>query len=114
MIHYVFTVYDSKAEAFLPPFFLHTKGLAIRSFINAATDERHEFYRHPGDYTLFCIGRWDDNSGAMEPRQNFENLGTALTVRRSVDRAAETAESQANGSLQFDLEDSIKGVADNG
>ena len=80
MKHYVFTVFDSKAAAYLPPFFLHTKGLAIRAFGEAACDSNHQFGRHPADFTLFCIGRWDDNTGKFEQNRSFEDLGTALGI----------------------------------
>lgn len=60
MIHKIFTVYDSKAKAYLPPFFLHATGLAIRAITDCVDDPEHQFYRHPADYTLFECGTFDD------------------------------------------------------
>lgn len=60
------SVRDEKIEAFLPPFFVRTKGEGIRSFTEAASDEKHQFCRHPDDYVLYCVGVFDDNSGRFE------------------------------------------------
>ncbi len=74
----VFSVYDSKVEAFLQPFFAPTKGAALRSFTDACNSGDHEFNRHAGDYTLFLIGSYDEKSSLLEPC-TLENLGVALT-----------------------------------
>jgi len=60
MKHKIFTIFDSKAKAYLTPFFLHEDGMAIRVFADCINDETHQFGKHPEDYTLFCIGSWDD------------------------------------------------------
>lgn len=78
MIHKIYSVYDSKAEAFLPPFFLGTRGLAIRTFADAANREDHNFRRYAADYTLFELGEFDDSSGKFFMKEAAENLGTAL------------------------------------
>lgn len=75
-----FCVYDSKAEAYLRPFFAETKGLAVRSFSAACNDPASEFYKWPGDYTLFLIGGYDQATGhllAAEP----VSLGVAVTFK---------------------------------
>lgn len=61
MKHKIFSIYDSKAEAYLPPFFIHTEALAIRAFADAVNQPGHAFNAHPEDYTLFNCGAWDDN-----------------------------------------------------
>lgn len=61
-----FTVYDSKAQAYLPPFFLTAEGLASRSYADCINSESHQFAKNPGDYTLFIIGTFDDSSGSLE------------------------------------------------
>lgn len=59
----IFSVYDSAAQAFMQPFFAVSKGSALRSLTDAVNDEKHEFSKHAGDYTLFLLGSFDDNSG---------------------------------------------------
>jgi len=65
MKHKVFSVFDDKAKAYLPPFFLHTSGMAFRAFQDACRDEGHQFCKHPEDYVLFEIGEFDDVKGVL-------------------------------------------------
>jgi hypothetical protein len=74
----VFSVYDSKAEAYLRPMFLQTKGLALRSFIEAVNDPKQDIHRYAADFTLFELGEWDDETGTMEMLPHRRNLGCAL------------------------------------
>lgn len=60
MIIKIFTVFDSKAEAYMQPFFVQSKGQAIRSFTEAANDSNHQFNKYPADFTLFELGDYDD------------------------------------------------------
>lgn len=62
MIHLKFTIYDTKAEAYLPPFILPTRAMAIRIFTDCCNDDGHAFGKHPHDYTLFQCGTFDDNT----------------------------------------------------
>lgn len=62
MIYLVYSVYDDKAKAYLPPFFLPTEGMAKRTFADAVNDHNHQFGRHPEDYTLFYLGKFDDSN----------------------------------------------------
>ncbi len=73
----IFSVYDSKAQAYLPPFFLPMSGQATRIFQNCANDKAHAFGANPLDYTLFHIGEFDDASGAIDSKTAPLNLGTA-------------------------------------
>ena len=78
MIHQIFTVHDSKAEAYLPPFYLPARGAALRSFSDTANDASHAFNQHPGDYTLFALGTYDDSSSSFDLLPTPLNLGLAL------------------------------------
>lgn len=64
MNHLLFTVYDEKAEVFMPPFFVPTIGLATRAFSDCVNGE-HQFAKHPQDYTLFQLGHFDDSNAEM-------------------------------------------------
>ncbi len=72
-----FSVYDAAAEAYLPPMFLETKGMCIRSFADAVNEEGHAFGRHAADYTLFHIGWFDSLSGELE-MITPDSMGNAL------------------------------------
>lgn len=66
MKYEVFTVYDSKAEAYLLPFYMQNQNMAIRSFNDSLNNPETPFNRHPQDYTLFHIGYYSDRDGVME------------------------------------------------
>jgi len=78
-----FSVYDSKAEAYLRPFFAETRGLALRSFRDAANDPTAEMCVHAADYTLFEVGSFDQVKGEFTPSVPV-TLGNALTFKEKV------------------------------
>ncbi len=72
----MFTIYDSKAEAYLPPFFLPTEGMAARTFQECCNSADHQFGKHPHDYTLFKLGTFDDKTANIETER--QTLGNGL------------------------------------
>lgn len=77
MIISIYAVFDSKAGAYLPPFFMHNDNLAKRAFIDCVNSDDHQFATHPDDYTLFCIGILDDNTAEITPATP-QTLGNGL------------------------------------
>lgn len=63
----VCSVFDSKVGAYATPFFVRTKGEAIRSFEDACKDDKLPFRQHRGDYRLCMLGEYDDSSGQLVP-----------------------------------------------
>lgn len=61
MKHKVFSIFDVKAQAYLPPFYMPETAMAIRVFSDCVNSGDHQFGKHPGDYTLFEMGVWDDS-----------------------------------------------------
>lgn len=61
----VFSVYDSKVGAYLAPFFCRASGEAVRAFISAVNAADHDFRRFPEDYSLFELGEFHDETGAL-------------------------------------------------
>lgn len=74
----IFTVYDQQAEAFLMPFFAPAPGVAIRNFIKSINTPDHQFHQFAADYTLFCIGSYDEHTGFITQDDAHENLGNGL------------------------------------
>lgn len=74
----VFSVYDSKAKAFLQPFFCVNAAVAVRSFESAVNDQRHDFHRYAGDYTLFEIGEFHESEGRLVGLEAKVSLGVAV------------------------------------
>ena len=79
----MFSVFDSKAEAFLPPMFFPTRGVAIRAFSQAAADGEHDFCKYPDDYSLFELGSFDPSTAVFACHVAPVNLGTASALRSS-------------------------------
>lgn len=75
----MFSVYDSKANAYLNPFYARTTGVAIRQFTQAVNDQTHDFHKFAGDYTLFELGEFNVETGHVTMLKNHANLGLALT-----------------------------------
>lgn len=73
----MFSIFDSKAEAYLAPFFCPTAAVAMRNFEQAANDEGHAFHRHSGDYTLFELSEFNDATAELTPLKTPHNLGLA-------------------------------------
>jgi len=62
-----YSIYDCKALQYHPPFFAATDGAALRSFSELSNDVNTTVGRHPVDYTLWCVGEYDDNTGQFHP-----------------------------------------------
>lgn len=67
MILNAYSIFDHKAVQYFPPFYSSTDGAATRSLRDLVDDGNSNVGRHPGDYTLFCVGTWDDSKGRFEP-----------------------------------------------
>lgn len=61
----LYSIFDSKAAAFLQPFFARNEGVAVRQLSSAISDGQHDFCVHAEDYTLFEVGSWDEVSGKL-------------------------------------------------
>ena len=81
----IFSIYDSKADCFIPPFFMHEQGMAIRAFTDCANSDDHQFSRHPEDYTLFFLGDFDDATGKITTLVTPKSLGLALEFKKTLD-----------------------------
>lgn len=79
MIMEVYTVLDRGVKAYLPPFFCRSRGEALRSFTDAVNNREHQFFKHATDYSLWLIGRYDDDSARLEACEP-ERVVTALEV----------------------------------
>lgn len=77
----IFSVYDQKARAFLPPFFLPERAMAERVFTDCVNSDDHQFGRHPEDYTLIEIGTFDDKDGLLLPKDIPDTIGTGLQYK---------------------------------
>lgn len=79
MTQHLFTVYDSKAEAYLQPFAANTYGIAERMFSDMVNQQGHQFNRHPQDYSLYAIGTFETTSAQLSSKEHV-HLANGLTV----------------------------------
>ncbi len=77
----IYSIYDSKAEAYLQPIFATTNGVAIRMFSKAISDEDHAFNQNAEDFTLFEIGSFFEDTAIIEPMTTPKSLCNALTIK---------------------------------
>lgn len=82
MIQKLFTVFDEKAEAFLPPFFVPTDGIAKRAFADCVNSKDHQFGKHPADYTLFFLGEFYEHDASIV-LVNRKVVGNGIEFLRS-------------------------------
>lgn len=78
MINLIFSVYDTKAEAYGAPFTKVTKGAALRDFATAANDAETLVGRFPTDFVLYELGEIDLSSGKLKSHVQPVSLGFAL------------------------------------
>lgn len=106
MIHSMFSVYDQKADAYLPPWIMPRVSMAQRVFGDCVNSSDHQFSHHPEDYTLFHLGDWDDETGEFRSLPSGKrSLGLALeyvkvqTDARQMD-LIEATEGSTNGAAK--------------
>jgi len=73
----VFVVYDAKAEIYLTPFMMRSKGEAVRAFMDIANNKETAIGLHPEDYILYYIADYDELKGFYENRTP-ECIGKAI------------------------------------
>lgn len=78
----IYSVYDSKAEAYMAPWYARTKGEAIRSFEQAVINPETQLNKHPADYTLFELGEFDEYTGTLTANIAKTALVNALDFGR--------------------------------
>lgn len=84
MLHRLFSIYDSKAEAYLPPFSFPARGQAVRTFADSCNDPAHMFNKHPEDYTMFALGEFDDATATFEIFPTPEPIGKAIEFKTNL------------------------------
>ena len=63
----VYAVHDAAVGAFNRPLFFRSRGEAIRAFQDAVLDPQSGFSAHGADYSFYCVGTFDDESGVLVP-----------------------------------------------
>lgn len=64
----IFAVKDLAVQAFGMPFFVRSKGEAMRSFIDEVNNKGQQnsaIAAHPDDYELYSIGEYEEDAGTI-------------------------------------------------
>jgi len=78
----MFSIRDSKAEAYGNPVFLNSHGEAERSFQQLAQDPKTTINQFPTDFDLYYLGDFDDISGKMELLPTPQHVIKAVQFQR--------------------------------
>jgi len=110
MLQKIFCVWDDKAKAYLPPFFLPEVGMAVRVFGDCINDATHNFGRHPEDYTLFRLGTFDQSKGLLVAEATLECVAHGLELKRRMEDSAQRSLPFVNGfGARLPVESEIRG-----
>lgn len=71
MVRLIFSVRDSASELFGQPFYVPSRGVAMRSFADEVNRQAvdNALNQHPEDFILFELGSFDESTGVLEPCQ---------------------------------------------
>lgn len=77
----IYSVYDRKAQLYGTPFYASQEGIAIRSFSRAVNDPSLDMCLFPEDFTLYELGRFDDESAIFELNPMPRAVCSAASVK---------------------------------
>lgn len=80
MILNAYSLFDRKALTYSPPFFQATHGLATRLVSDLALDPNTTVGRHPADFVLYHVGRWDDSGVGLSPISPLVHVVDVLSL----------------------------------
>lgn len=79
-VHKLFSVFDSKVNAYMRPFCAPSGGAAERSFVKEVNTPDSPMNDNPEDYTLFELGEFNDENGQITVLSTPHPLVKAITV----------------------------------
>lgn len=80
MIKGIFAVHDSRVQAFNDPFALPHDDLAKRGFVHEVNRQGSDLGEHFRDYSLWKLGEFDDQTGAITPSLVMLSSGVEVKV----------------------------------
>lgn len=75
----VYSVFDSKAAVYGTPFFMPNDKMAVRAFSDLVNTSDTMVNKHVEDFSLFCVGEFDDMSAMIISLVPI-NLATAASL----------------------------------
>ena len=71
----VFVIKDDKSIVYGSPITAPTRGMFLREIMDKVNEGQAYFAKHPMDFSLFEIGEYDPDLGAMVPYEVKQCLG---------------------------------------
>lgn len=99
MIWQMGALFDSKARAYRPPFFVAHMDVALRSIRAAVNDPKHELSQFAEDFFVHHLGTFDDELGRIEARHTPFNHGCIAVMRAPARLSTENSESSHGSEL---------------
>lgn len=95
----IYSIFDVKSGLYSLPMLWLNDALAVRAFDNAVQDDESQLSRNPGDYSLFCLGYFDDKSGSIEASSPIKITNGVESISRANQRVTLVPElkESANG-----------------
>lgn len=79
----LYSIHDSKSEAFSPLMSYQARGQAVRDFADQVNNpEIKTLFNHPEDYTLYEVGRFNESEGVVESYTEIVNLGAGSSYKQ--------------------------------
>lgn len=78
----MFSIYDSKASAFLQPFFSKNSDTAIREFTAAVNQSNGNFQEFTEDFSIFTLGTFDQDEGKFTIHKTPIHLANAISLKQ--------------------------------
>lgn len=79
MILNSYSIFDIKAQVYSPPFYAITHGAACR-IVQDSLSPSSALFRHPNDFILYCIARFDDATGQLAPLDAREHVRDVVSL----------------------------------
>lgn len=80
MIVNVYGLFDCKTMFYHAPFVAHGNGDAVRVITSLVMGGQHPCSKFPEDFTLFCIGSFDDSKGGLVGFKENELVCSCLDI----------------------------------
>lgn len=89
MEYKIVSLYDKAVGAYLRPFPALSVGEAMRAFEDDVANAESPVARHPEDYALFLVGKFNDQTGVLEKEDSpvcLINAHEVVSKLRNVNR----------------------------
>nr|WAE43599.1 MAG: nonstructural protein [Microviridae sp.] len=93
----LYAVRDLKVGGFNNPYSFINDAVAVRSFESLVNEQSSAsmIAKYPGDYDLFCIAEFDQDSGIIVPIGPIHVVAAAALIHTPGDRPSSRVDSQA-------------------